>query len=407
MRRVEKNQKKRVVIAMSGGVDSSVAAALLKEQGFDVIGIFMKLWAEPEFILTSKVGMNKSERENICCSVEASTTARAVANKLGIPFYIVNFEKEFKQAVVDYYVNEYEEGRTPNPCVICNRDIKGELLMRKATELDAQFLATGHYALIISDSVITNRQLPITKKVSKSNNQTEKYHFYQGVDKNKDQTYFLWTLTQEKLAHLLFPVGGLTKQEVRNLAKKYELPTAERRESQGICFVPDRNIGGFLRRYAQNLTEPGEIRNLEGKVIGQHDGLINYTIGQREGLGLGGPKAYYVVRLNTKNNILVVGDEKDLYKKNLIATHLNWINRPDFKSKNLGARIRHGHPIEKCTIKKLTNEEIEVIFQKAQRAVTPGQSIVFYGQVLAKPQMASENDELYAGQEVLGGGIIK
>jgi tRNA-specific 2-thiouridylase len=342
-------------------VDSSVAAALLKHQGYDVVGIFMKLWAE------EKVDSTDLVRENICCSVEASTAARAVAEKIGIPFYVVNFQKEFREMVVQYYIDEYEAGRTPNPCVICNRDIKGELLLKKATELGADYLATGHYASI-------------------KQGKDKKYHLFQGVDKNKDQTYFLWTLTQEKLAHILFPVGGMTKPEVREVAAKLGLPTATRRESQGICFIPDRNVGAFLRRYAKNLTEPGEIHDLGGKVIGTHDGLINYTIGQREGLGLGGPKSYYVVRLNSKQNILVVGDDKDLFQKTLVATDLNWLNKPE--KENIGARIRHGHPIEECRI-KFEGDDLKVIFKKAQRAITSGQSIV-----------------LYDREEVLGGGII-
>ena len=355
-----RTSRPRVIVGMSGGVDSSVAAALLKQQGYDVIGIFMKLWAE-------KTDRTDLVRENICCSVEASTAARAVAEKLGIPFYVVNFEKEFKKAVVDYYVNEYESGRTPNPCVICNRDIKGELLMNKAAELGAEFLATGHYARIKKDK--------------------SGYHFLAGVDENKDQTYFLWTLTQEKLAHILFPCGGYTKPQIRKIAFDLDLPTATRRESQGICFIPDRNVGGFLRRYAQNLTEPGPIKSVSGEVLGQHLGLINYTIGQRERLGLGGPNAYYVVRLNSAANTLVVGEDKDLFTKELVVSDLNWINKP--KSKKIGARIRYGHAIDECEIKEI-GDELKVVFSKPQRAVTPGQSIVFYD-----------------GEEVLGGGIIK
>lgn len=374
----KKEKNKRVVIAMSGGVDSSVAAALLKNQGYDCIGIFMKLWAED----SSVGGRTDLVRENICCSVEASTAARAVAEKIGIPFYVVNFEKEFKKAVVDYYIEEYESGRTPNPCVICNRDIKGELLFKKAKELGADYLATGHYARI--------------KASENPKSEILNYHLFQGVDKTKDQTYFLWTLTQEKLAHILFPVSGMTKPEVREAAAKLGLPTATRRESQGICFIPDRNVGAFLRRYAQNLTEPGLILNKEGESVGQHDGLINYTIGQREGLGLGGPRAYYVVKLNSKNNTLIVGDEKDLYRDNLVATNLNWINlavldrlRAGEKVK-VGARIRHGHPIEDCSIEQSNERDVMLKFNKAQRAITPGQSIVFY-----------------SGGEVLGGGIIE
>jgi tRNA-specific 2-thiouridylase len=361
-------KKPRVIVGMSGGVDSSVAAALLQKQGYDVVGIFMKLWAE-------KTDKTDLVRENICCSIEASTAARAVAEKLGIPFYVVNFEKEFKKAVVDYYIEEYESGRTPNPCVICNRDIKGEVLLKKANELNADYLATGHYARIQE------------AKSLKLKAESKRYRFMKAKDEKKDQTYFLWTLTQEKLAHILFPCGAFTKPEIRKMALEFGLPTATRRESQGICFIPDRNVGGFLRRYAQNLTEPGPIVNMEGKIIGTHDGLINYTIGQREGLGLGGPDAYYVVRLNSKANTLVVGDNADLFTKELIATSINWINKP--KTNEISARIRHGHPIEKCKI-EADGFDLKVKFTKPQRAVTPGQSIVFY-----------------KGDEVLGGGVIK
>ena len=396
--RPRNDKKQRVVCAMSGGVDSSVAAALLKEQGFEVIGIFMKLWAEERVDKTDLV------RENICCSVEASTAARAVAEKLGIPFYVVNFEKEFRQAVVQYYIDEYESGRTPNPCVICNRDIKGELLLKKATELGADYLATGHYARVepavsnvISSGSEKSRDLSASprddnKIASFYDDKNIIYKLLKSKDEAKDQTYFLWTLTQEKLPHILFPVGGFNKSQVRELAFKFDLPTAQRRESQGICFIPDRDVSGFLRRYAHNLTESGPIQTVDGKIIGQHDGLINYTIGQRERLGLGGPNAYYVVRLNSKTNTLVVGEDKDLFQKELVATELNWIvsDSSQFKAKNIGARIRHGHPIEPCEIKQISDSEIKVVFKYSVRAITPGQSIVFY-----------------AGREVLGGGIIQ
>ena len=342
-------KKKRVICAMSGGVDSSVAAALLKEQGYDVIGVFMKL-------LSPSAEATGDKAENICCSLEASMAARAVANKLGIPFYVVNFAEEFKKTVVDYYVSEYEKGRTPNPCVICNRDIKGEILMKKVLELDGDYLATGHYAKIIKEK--------------------DGYHLYRPLDENKDQTYFLWTLTQEKLAKLLFPLGNLTKPEVRRIAKRMKLPTAERKESQGICFIPDRDVCGFLRRHGKKLTKPGEITDIKGKKLGYHDGLINYTIGQRERLGLGGPKAYYVLKLDSKKNTLVVGDSSDLYKKELIAKGLSWIGKIDIKD-SIQAQIRYGHPIENCEISKI-KDGVKVKFEEAQRAITPGQSIVFY-----------------------------
>lgn len=375
-------------MAMSGGVDSSVAAALLKDQGYDVVGVFMKLWSE-------KADPTDLVRENICCSLEASAAARAVARKLDIPFYTVNFAKEFRQLVVQYYIDEYEAGRTPNPCVICNRDIKGELLFNKMKELGGDYLATGHYARIKSTDYRLQQSTAKNNNGNRSLVDGKLFHLLQSKDKNKDQTYFLWTLAQEKLAHLLFPIGDLTKPEVRELARKYNLPTAEKRESQGICFIPDRDICGFLRRYAQNLTQPGPIIDVATKKqIGQHDGLINYTIGQRERLGLGGPKAYYVVKLNVRHNILEVGDSKDLYRKDLTAEGLNWINPVEsekLKAKSqIRARIRHGHPIELCETRAVSGERLSVNFSKPQRAITPGQSIVFY-----------------KGEEVLGGGVIQ
>ena len=379
--------KNRVVVAMSGGVDSSVAAALLEKQGYDVIGIFIKLWSP-----SAKATGDKAE--NICCSLEAATAARAVANKLKIPFYVVNFAREFKKAVVDYYVKEYENSRTPNPCVICNRDIKGELLLKKAADFNADYLATGHYVRLKAEnqkSEISFESEPegSSLRVEDRNQKLKEFYLYQGVDKNKDQSYFLWTLTQKQLTKMLFPVGDLTKLEVRALAQKMGLPTAQRKESQGICFIPDRDVCGFLHRYGKKLTEPGKIVDLKGKILGEHFGLINYTIGQRERLGLGGPKAYYVVKLDSKANILIVGDEKDLYSRELIADGLNWISKPDFSSKQIGARIRYGHPIDNCAISQMSGNKIKVKFKKPQRAITPGQSIVFYSQ-----------------EKVLGGGII-
>jgi len=367
-----KREARRVICAMSGGVDSSVAAAILKKQGYDVIGIFMKLWSD-------KDARTDLARENICCSLEAATAARAVANKLEIPFYVVNLEKEFKKAVVDYYVKEYEAGRTPNPCVICNRDIKGEVLMRKASEMKADFLATGHYARIIKEG--------------------NYFRLLQSVDENKDQTYFLWTLKQDQLAKLLFPVGDYTKPEVRRMASRMKLPTAERKESQGVCFIPDRDVCGFLRRYAKKLTKPGEVIDKNGKVLGMHAGLVNYTIGQRERIGINGPRAYYVIQLDSKKNILVVGDEKDLYRKQLIATKINWLNkesRDDKLQSDIGAKIRYGHPIESCKLQALGRQQIKVTFEESQRAITPGQSVVFY----------LPRGKAGRGKEVIGGGVI-
>ena len=362
--------KKKVICAISGGVDSSVAAALLKKQGCDVIGVFMKLWAED-------VPRTDLVRENICCSLEAATAARAVCNKLKIPFYVVNFEKVFKKSVVDYFIKEYELGRTPNPCVICNRDIKSEILLKKTVELEGDYLATGHYARVRQKK--ENRK----KKIE--------YELLQGKDRIKDQSYFLWTLKQKQLKHLLFPIGDYKKTEVRKMAEKWGLPTAKRKESQGTCFIPDRDVCAFLRRHAKKLTLPGPILDLEGKHLGIHNGLVNYTIGQRERLGMGGPKAYYVVKLKSSTNTLIVGSEKDLYKKKLIADNINWISKTPPKNISglkVGARIRYGHPIEESKI-TINKNKLEVTFKKSQRAVTPGQSIVFFDK-----------------EKVLGGGVI-
>jgi len=356
--------KKQIVLcAMSGGVDSSVAAAILKKQGYEVIGIFMKLWSEGT-------------------GAEAAIAARAVANHLKIPFYILNLEKEFKKAVVDYYIKEYEKGRTPNPCVICNRDIKGEVLLRKVLEMKADFLATGHYARL-------RREI----RNPKSEIRNYRYQLLQAKDKEKDQTYFLWMLKQEQLKQLLFPIGDYLKSEVRALAKKWQLPSAERKESQGVCFIPDRDLEKFLRRHAHNLTKPGEIVDLQGNKLGLHQGLLSYTIGQRERLGIGGPKAYYVVKLKSKENLLVVGDEKDLYQKKLIAADLNWLDKPFYEQEKIGeikAKIRYGHSAENCQMKAIENKQVKVSFDRPQRAITPGQSIVFY-----------------SGEKALGGGIIQ
>lgn len=374
----KKKSKGRVICAMSGGVDSSVAAALLKKQGYEVIGIFMKLWAE-------EVDSTDLVRENVCCSLEAASAARAVAQKLDIPFYVVNFAAEFKKMVVDDYIKEFENGRTPNPCVICNRDIKGEILFKKVLELNGDYLATGHYARIEPSIPIPGMGLEVRK-----------FRLFKGKDSNKDQTYFLWTLTQEKLAKILFPVGHLSKPEVRKLATEMDLPTAERRESQGICFIPDRKVAGFLRRHAKKLTEPGPILNLKGEKLGLHDGLINYTIGQRERLNIGGSKAYYVVKLESSSNTLIVGDDVDLFQKALIADQVNYLTDALILSKNITATIRYRHSSQPCHIEEMPGGKIKVIFDKPQRAITPGQSIVFY----LPAGEAGKDDEL------LGGAVI-
>lgn len=362
-------KNKKVVVAMSGGVDSSVAAALLKNQGFKPIGLFLKFWT-PNSVNSKQQTVNNTE--NKCCSRQAAEQARKVAQKLDIPFYVLDFRKSFKKQVVDYFISEYRKGRTPNPCVKCNQFIKFGKLLEKTKELGAEFLATGHYVQNITRH---------TRSI-----------LLQAKDKQKDQSYFLWTLKQDQLKHLIFPIGDYTKNEVRKMAKKWKLPTAARRESQEICFVFGA-VQDFLKKYIK--IKKGKILDLKDKVLGEHEGAVFYTIGQRHSLPLEpktpSQKPYYVVKTDLRKNLVVVGHEKDLYSKELIAEDVNWIDESRGKSKGFEceARIRYGHPKENSKL-KTQNSELKVIFKKPQRAITPGQSVVFY-----------------KGEEVLGGGVIK
>ena len=360
---------KKVIIAMSGGVDSSVAAALLKKDGFDVVGVFMKFWADVE-----DNGLIGSQ--NKCCSPEAEKRARKVASILGIPFCVFNFEKEFKEKIVDSFLSEYKKGRTPNPCVVCNKEIKFGLFLEKALSLDADFVATGHYARLWREFSIFNFQF-------------SKYKLLRAKDKEKDQSYFLWRLNQEQLAYILFPVGGYTKVEVKKIAKKLKLPVLDIPESVEICFV-QTTINDFLKK--QLKTKPGKIIDEEGKTVGGHEGLWFYTIGQRKGIGLaGGP--YWVLNKDVKENLLIVTkNEKELYKKALLAKDVNWISdtEPRLPLK-VKAKIRYRHtPVPAVIVNSLGSGAYNLEFDNPQRAVTLGQSVVFY-----------------KGQELLGGGVIK
>jgi len=354
--------KKSVFVAMSGGVDSSVAAALLKRRGFNVVGIFMKNWAGPS-----------------CTASEDYESAYSAARALGIPLYAWNFEEEYKKKVFDYMISEYAAGRTPNPDVMCNKEIKFGIFFKRAVSAGADFVATGHYAR-------ARREPP------KSKTQIPKYTLLAGVDKNKDQSYFLWTLTQEILEKTLFPIGDYEKLEVRRMANKFGLPNAERPDSQGLCFVGKVNFREFLKEYLPSRN--GTIVATDGRVLAEHEGVHYYTVGQRHGLGLGGGAPYYIAAKNAATNTLVVARANDpaLYKDSIFVSQVNWINgkEPLFPLR-CSARIRYRQPLENCLVTKDESSfGYHVHFYKPQRAVAPGQSIVFYD-----------------GEEVLGGGVIE
>lgn len=358
-------KKTKIAVAMSGGVDSSVVAALLAKQGYDVLGIFMRFWSE-----TPKDSMLPDEFANRCCSLEAEKTARNVCEKIGIPFYTLNVIEEFKQAVVDYFLNELKKGNTPNPCVVCNKEIKFKILLEKTEGFGADFVATGHYAR------------------KRKNNE---YCLLKAKDKSKDQSYFLYNLTQAQLNKYLFPLGNYLKMDVRQMAKKFILPVWNRPESQEICFISDNNLRRFISEYIQ-LT-PGKIIDVSGKTLGMHAGLPLFTLGQRHGLGIGGGKPYYVAKINYKANELIVtsdAEDKLLYRNKLIVENVNWISNKTFlESIKCQTSIRYRHAPEQATIKFLSLGKYEVRFVKPQRAVAVGQSAVFY-----------------KGDKMLGGGII-
>jgi len=374
-------EKKKIVVAMSGGLDSSVAAAFLKRAGFIIVGVFMKFWSEPE--KDGLVGVS-----NRCCSPEAEVRARKVAKILKIPFYVFNFEKEFKTKIVDYFLEGYKKGITPNPCVVCNKEIKFGLLLEKALALDADFIATGHYAL--------------KHEVKSQKSKVKSYKLLRAKDKEKDQSYFLWMLNQKQLKRILFPIGDYTRKEVENLARKFKLPVLKAKKSVEICFIKTI-INDFLSKYLKEKPGPvvEQVHYGVNKIIGRHLGLWFYTIGQRKGIGLpGGPafakasagKPYYVLDKNLKKNLLIVTkNERNLYKKELIAKNVNWISGkvPEFPLK-LKAKIRYRHQSALAVITKTLNPKTYTLkFEKSQRAITPGQSVVFY-----------------RGEELLGGGII-
>ncbi len=340
----------KILCAISGGVDSAVVAALLKQQRHEVIGVHLKFWSEDFQPKGSKLPENK------CCSLEASEAARNVAEKLGIPFYILNFRESFKKKVVDNFLQNYGSNKTPNPCVICNREIKFGKLLQKMKELKCKKIATGHYARIRGGKLL------------------------RGMDEAKDQSYFLSRLNAEKLKHILFPLGGMQKSEVKQLAKKFGfIKIGGKKESQGACFFSEKEPRGFLERnLPKKVLLSGKIRTLEGKVVGQHQGLPLYTIGQRRGVELGGmSEPFYVAAFDLKKNELIVAPDSGLFSRKLRVKNISWFGAAPKNGEKLLAQIRYRSPSEKGKlILKKTTTQFE--FDAPQRAITPGQTIAFY-----------------------------
>ena len=346
-----KNLKKKVVVAMSGGVDSSLAAALLKEEGYNVLGVTIHHY---------------EGNENL-------ESVEQVAQKLKIPWHVLDFTKEFKNIVIDYFCQEYLTGRTPNPCVVCNLKIKFGLLLEKAKSLGADYLATGHYA------------------IKKYDQKSKKYLLKRGVDENKDQSYFLYRLNQEILPCVLFPLGKFKKSQTREVAKKYGLKNYKKEESQEICFIQDDNYRKFLTQHIKDTIKPGKFIDKEGKILGEHQGIPFYTIGQRKRLGVSLNKRRYVTEINPQQNVITLSDDKDLYRDKLLVKDLNFISG-DKLSKSIKAevKIRYNSKKSSAMISPCHEDKVLINFEKPQRAITPGQSAVFY-----------------QGDVVIGGGIIQ
>jgi len=355
--------QKRVVVAMSGGVDSSVAAALMVERGYDVIGMMMRLWSEE----TTKNGAH-----NRCCTPDQMADARRIAEKLKIPFYVLDTKEVFRKTIVQYFIDQHREGTTPNPCIECNRHIRFDFLQKNALALEADYLATGHYARIASD-------------------EDGCFLLKQGLDEAKDQSYVLSVMGQEQLAHALFPVGDYTKPEVRQIAEKYGLPTASKKDSQDLCFLGDGDYRRFLRDHAPEVMIAGPIVRRNGNVLGEHHGLANYTIGQRKGLGIFGADPLYVIGMNPAVNALIVGTAEELGSTRLTAKRVNWVRgEPPAQSFRATVKIRYKAKPQTALVEVLAESQIRVTFDEPLRDITAGQGAVVY------------HDDV-----CLGGGIIE
>jgi len=353
----------RVLVAMSGGVDSSVTAALLKDEGYEVIGVTMQILPKDQ---------TDEEQFGGCCGLDAIEDAKRVANRLGIPHYVLNFRKIFREKVISNFCEEYRQGRTPNPCIRCNRYIKFDALLKKAKGLGVDYIATGHYARIEYDG------------------QRKRWLLKKGVDSKKDQSYVLYVMTQEQLKQTLMPIGNFTKDRVRQIAKEKDLPVANKSESQEICFIQDNDYGKFLKEYAHEKAKPGLIVNKEGEIIGEHKGIIFYTVGQRKRIGITSKEPLYVIALDRERNTVVVGKREDVYGDELIANDTNFIAMRELRDViKVDAKIRYRHQASPATVVPLNKDKVQVKFEQPQWAITPGQAVVFYN-----------------GDIVVGGGTI-
>ena len=355
--------KGKVVVGMSGGVDSSVAAWLLKEQGYDVIGVTMQIWQDEENIV--------QEENGGCCGLSAVDDARRVAAAIGIPYYVMNFKDEFQKSVIEYFTKEYLAGRTPNPCIACNRYVKWEALLQRSLSIGADYIATGHYARI--------EHLP-----------NGRYAIRRSATMEKDQTYALYNLTQEQLARTLMPVGEYSKDRIREMADEIGLLVAHKPDSQDICFVPDGDYAGFIRRFTGKDYPAGDFTDKDGNVLGKHKGIIGYTVGQRKGLGIAAGKPVYVTKICPAENRVILGDNEDLFHRELDVEDFNFIafdNPPaEFRAK---AKVRYRQKEQWATVKVTGEKTVHIIFDESQRAITKGQAAV-----------------LYDGDVVIGGGVI-